>query len=34
MFTKAPFTVLKVVIEEVEAEGTNTGYYQSFMTID
>lgn len=33
LFTKAPVTILRVVIEEVEAEATNTGYYQSFMSI-
>lgn len=33
LFTKAPLTVLRVVIEQVEAEATDTGYYQSFMSI-
>ena len=33
LFTKAPLSVLRVVIEEVEAEATDTGYYQEFMTI-
>ncbi|KAL3160777.1 hypothetical protein ABBQ38_009189 [Trebouxia sp. C0009 RCD-2024] len=33
LFTKAPVTVLKKIIEEVEAETTDTGYYQSFMSI-
>ena len=33
LFTKAPVNVLKKVIEEVEAESSDTGYYQSFMTI-
>ena len=33
LFTKAPVTILTKVIEEVEAETTDTGYYQSFMSI-
>lgn len=33
LFTKAPVTVLKKIIVEVEAETTDTGYYQSFMSI-
>ena len=33
LFTKAPLTVLRVVIEQVEAEATDTGYYQNFMSI-
>jgi len=33
LFTKAPVNVLKKVIEEVESESTDTGYYQNFMSI-
>ena len=33
LFTKAPVTVLRKIIEEVEAEATGTGYYQDFMSI-
>ena len=33
LFTKAPVNVLKKVIEEVESESIDTGYYQNFMSI-
>ena len=33
LFTKAPVTVLRKIIQEVEAEATGTGYYQEFMSI-
>ena len=33
LFTKAPINVLKKVIEEVESEMADTGYYQNFMSI-
>ena len=33
LFTKAPVTVLRKIIEEVEAEATGTGYYQDFMSV-
>ena len=33
LFTKAPINVLKKVIEEVESEMADTGYYQNFMSL-
>ena len=33
LFTKAPINVLRKVIEEVESEMADTGYYQNFMSL-